>query len=61
MTSTTTTANGTTIGLERDGDLIGVTIAGTDATEGQTEMQLSVDSLRELLQSGALERLLNTN
>ncbi|QYB05404.1 hypothetical protein I1A62_13545 [Rhodococcus sp. USK10] len=62
MTSTTTTtANGTAVTLERDNDLIGITVAGTDSAEGQTELQLSVDSLRELLESGALERLLGTN
>ena len=58
VTSMTTTANGTAVTLERDNDLIGITVAGTDSTEGQTELQLSVDSLRELLESGALERLL---
>ncbi|RZL82298.1 MAG: hypothetical protein EOP32_11970 [Rhodococcus sp. (in: high G+C Gram-positive bacteria)] len=59
-TNIVTTTNGTVISLDRDGDLIGITITGTDAAEGHTELQISAGSLRELLDRDHLEDILGT-
>lgn len=58
MNTSTTTSNGTTIELDRDGELVGLIVSGTDADEGQRELQLSRDKLNELLESGKLEDIL---